>query len=88
SIIRQKTYITRRTKTFSLNYLCDAIIVPGTATMAHLKAQGVRTPVTVVPPGFDFSVLHSEVRQPLPPHIQDWTESADNIPLIVQVGML
>ncbi|WP_274803329.1 glycosyltransferase family 4 protein, partial [Escherichia coli] len=39
-------------------------------------------------PGFDFSVLHSEVRQPLPPHIQDWTESADNIPLIVQVGML
>ncbi|HCN3196675.1 TPA: glycosyltransferase [Escherichia coli] len=34
------------------------------------------------------SVLHRELRQHLPPHIQGWTESAGNIPLIVQVGML
>ncbi|MBF5186292.1 glycosyltransferase family 1 protein, partial [Escherichia coli] len=47
SIVRQKTYITRKTRTFSLNYLCDFIVVPSSAMMAHLMAEGVRTPVTV-----------------------------------------
>ncbi len=88
SIIRQKTYITQKTKTFSLNYLCDAIIVPGTATQKYLKAEGVRTPVTVVPPGFDFLRLRNEAIQPLPSNIQKWLASAENIPIIVQVGML
>ncbi|HCO6567056.1 glycosyltransferase family 4 protein [Escherichia coli] len=88
SIVRQKTYITRKTRTFSLNYLCDAIAVPGTAIMAHLKAEGVRTPITVIPPGFDWPALHNEAMRPLPPHIQAWAASADNVPLIVQVGML
>ncbi|HCS5641692.1 TPA: glycosyltransferase family 4 protein [Escherichia coli] len=88
SIVRQKTYITRKTRTFSLNYLCDAIVVPGSAMMAHLKAEGVRTPVTVIPPGFDWPALYNEAMQPLPPHIQTWVASADKVPLIVQVGML
>ncbi|EFE8233851.1 glycosyltransferase family 4 protein [Escherichia coli] len=88
SIIRQKTYITRRTKTFSLNYLCDVIVVPGTSTLEHLKAEGVRTPVTVIPPGFDFFRLHNDARQTLPLHIQNWLASGKNVPLIVQVGML
>ncbi|MCZ8694516.1 glycosyltransferase family 4 protein [Escherichia albertii] len=88
SIIRQKTYITRKTKTFSLNYLCDAIIVPGTATQKHLKSEGVHTPVTVIPPGFDFLRLRHDATQPLPSNIQCWLAAAENIPLIVQVGML
>lgn len=88
SIVRQKTYITRKTRTFSLNYLCDAIVVPGSSMMAHLKAEGVRTPITVIPPGFDWPALHNEAMRPLPPHIQNWAASADNVPLIVQVGML
>lgn len=88
SIVRQKTYITRKTRTFSLNYLCDAIVVPGSAMMAHLKAEGVRTPVTVIPPGFDWPALHNEAMRPLPLHIRAWAASADNVPLIVQVGML
>lgn len=88
SIIRQKTYITRKTKTFSLNYLCDAIIVPSIATQKHLKSEGVHTPVIVVPPGFDFLRLRNDAIQPLPSNIQSWLASAENVPLIVQVGML
>ncbi|EOQ2163645.1 glycosyltransferase family 4 protein [Escherichia coli] len=88
SIVRQKTYITRKTRTFSLNYLCDFIVVPSSAMMAHLMAEGVRTPVTVIPPGFDWPALHNEAMRPLPLHIHAWAASADNVPLIVQVGML
>ncbi|EPV5817106.1 glycosyltransferase family 4 protein [Escherichia coli] len=87
-IVRQKTYITRKTKTFSLNYLCDAIIVPGTVIRGHLRREGVRTPVTVIPPGFDFLRLRNESMQPLPSHILKWLASAENLPVIVQVGML
>ncbi len=64
-----KTYITRKTRTFSLNYLCDFIVVPSSAMMAHLMAEGVRTPVTVIPPGFDWPALHNEAMRPLPLHI-------------------
>ncbi len=56
--------------------------------MAHLMAEGVRTPVTVIPPGFDWPALHNEAMRPLPLHIHAWAASADNVPLIVQVGML
>ncbi|MCM5321414.1 glycosyltransferase, partial [Escherichia coli] len=58
------------------------------AMMAHLMAEGVRTPVTVIPPGFDWPALHNEAMRPLPLHIHAWAASADNVPLIVQVGML
>ncbi|MDA6574807.1 glycosyltransferase family 1 protein, partial [Escherichia coli] len=78
----------RKTRTFSLNYLCDFIVVPSSAMMAHLMAEGVRTPVTVIPPGFDWPALHNEAMRPLPLHIHAWAASADNVPLIVQVGML
>lgn len=88
SIIRQKTYLTSKTKKLSLNYLCDQVIVPGNAMKKHLIESGIRTRVTVVPPGFDFHQLHEDARSPVPAHIQDWLASVGDVPVIVQIGML
>ncbi|EME0105375.1 glycosyltransferase [Escherichia coli] len=87
-IVRQKTYITKKTKTFSLNYLCKAIIVPSTAMQTYLKSKNVRTPITVVTPGFDFLRLRNDFMQVLPSHILTWLASAEKVPIITQVGML
>lgn len=87
-IIRQKTYLTRKTKNFSLNYFCDEVIVPGTAMRTHLIQGGVRTRVTIVPPGFDFQKLREDSRVPLPPQVQTWLASGEDVPIIVQIGML
>ncbi|MBC6504688.1 glycosyltransferase family 4 protein [Citrobacter freundii] len=87
-IIRQKTYLTKNTGKFSLNNLCDHIIVPGTAMKYYLESAGVNTPVTVIPPGFDFRKMRDESNTPLPAHIQKWLDVDHKKPLIIQVGML
>lgn len=87
-IIRQKTYLTRKTKSFSLNYFCDEVIVPGTSMRKHLIQEGVRTRITIVPPGFYFQKLREDSRVPLPLHVQTWLASGRDVPVIVQVGML
>ncbi|EII8301165.1 glycosyltransferase family 4 protein [Salmonella enterica] len=87
-IIRQKTYLTRKTKSFSLNYFCDEVIVPGTSMRKHLIQEGVRTRITIVPPGFYFQKLREDSRVPLPLHVQTWLASGRDEPVIVQVGML
>ncbi|EDZ4409598.1 glycosyltransferase family 4 protein, partial [Salmonella enterica] len=87
-ILRQKTYLTRKTKSFSLNYFCDEVIVPGTAMRTHLIQEGVRTRITIVPPGFYFQKLREDSCIPLPLHVQNWLASGRDVPVIVQVGML
>ncbi len=87
-IIRQKTYLTRNIKNFSLNYLCDEVIVPGTAMKTQLIQKGCRTRITVVPPGFDFQKLRKDSLLPLPLKVQAWLASGEKIPVIVQIGML
>ncbi|EDQ6089728.1 TPA: glycosyltransferase family 4 protein [Salmonella enterica] len=87
-IIRQKTYLTRKTKSFSLNYFCDEVIVPGTSMRKHLIQEGVRTRITIVPPGFYFQKLREDSRVSLPLHVQTWLASGRDEPVIVQVGML
>lgn len=87
-ILRQKTYLTRKTKSFSLNYFCDEVIVPGTAMRTHLIHEGVRTRITIVPPGFYFQKLCEDSCIPLPLHVQNWLASGRDVPVIVQVGML
>lgn len=87
-IIRQKTYLTRKTKSFSLNYFCDEVIVPGTSMRKHLIQEGVRTRITIVPPGFYFQKLREDSLVPLPLHVQTWLASGRDVPVIVQVGML
>lgn len=87
-ILRQKTYLTRKTKSFSLNYFCDEVIVPGTAMRTHLIQEGVRIRITIVPPGFYFQKLREDSCIPLPLHVQNWLVSGRDVPVIVQVGML
>lgn len=87
-ILRQKTYLTRKTKIFSLNYFCDEVIVPGTAMRTHLIQEGVRTRITIVPPGFYFQKLREDSCIPLLLHVQNWLASGRDVPVIVQVGML
>ncbi|EFC7945891.1 putative hexosyltransferase CapU, partial [Escherichia coli] len=87
-IIRQKTYLTRKTKFFSINHFCDEVIVPGTNMKTHLEQEGCRTRVTVVPPGFDFQELYVDSRNSLPPSVLSWLASRRGCPVIAQVGML
>ncbi|EEH8383402.1 glycosyltransferase [Salmonella enterica subsp. enterica serovar Montevideo] len=87
-IIRQKTYLTSKIRTFSLNHLCDAIVVPGKAMKQSLEQAGCERVIRVIPPGFDFERLHQEYALPLPAHVQHWLNVRDEVPVIVQAGML
>ncbi|MEB7742489.1 glycosyltransferase family 4 protein [Escherichia coli] len=87
-IIRQKTYLTQKTKVFSLNHFCDEVIVPGTSMKAHLIQEGCRTRVTVVPPGFDFQQLYADSQTSLPPKVLSWLTAGKYVPVIAQIGML
>lgn len=87
-VIRQKTYLTRNMKMFSLNWLCDAVAVPGLAMKETLLKAGCRRPVSVVTPGFDFAALRREKMCPLPEHIRLWLKAREAAPVIVQTGML
>lgn len=87
-IIRQKTYMTNKKGFFSLNYLSDHIIVPGNMMKYDLEKAGVKTPVTVIPPGFDFKKMQQDSSIPFPEDIQCWIDSDKDTPVIIQVGML
>ncbi|ELD0488034.1 glycosyltransferase family 4 protein [Escherichia coli] len=87
-VIRQKTYLTKKTNFFSINYFCDEVIVPGTSMKAHMVQNGCRTRITVVPPGFDFHNLYVNSRNSLPPKVLAWLKSGKDIPVIAQIGML
>ncbi|WP_201490653.1 glycosyltransferase, partial [Escherichia coli] len=71
-IIRQKTYLTRKMKMFSLNNLCDAVVVPGAPVRDTLMQAGCRRLIAVVPPGFDFGALRQALAEPVPEHIERW----------------
>lgn len=87
-IIRQKTYLTGKIRTFALNHLCDAIVVPGMAMKQTLEQAGCRRLIRVISPGFDFEWLRQESVLPLPAHVQYWLNARDDVPVIVQAGML
>ncbi|OSL96381.1 UDP-sugar diphosphatase [Escherichia coli T426] len=87
-IIRQKTYLTQKMKFFSLNHLCDEVIVPGTGMKTFLVQKGCRTRVTVVPPGFDFQNLYKDSHTRLPSAVLSWLASGKDMPVIAQIGML
>ncbi|HEC9537434.1 TPA: glycosyltransferase family 4 protein [Salmonella enterica subsp. enterica serovar Poona] len=87
-IIRQKTYLTCKIRTFSLNHLCDAIVVPGRAMKQVLEKAGCQRLIRVISPGFDFERLHQELVLPLPAYVKHWLNARDDVPVIVQAGML
>lgn len=87
-IIRQKAYLAGKVKPFAMNHLCDAVVVPGQAMKLMLELGGVRNPVQVVPPGFDFTALKEGMMTPLPGHIRHWLAENEGAPVILQVGML
>ncbi|EBJ5653950.1 glycosyltransferase [Salmonella enterica] len=87
-IIRQKTYLTRKMKMFSLNHLCDIVVVPGAPMKDALLQAGCRRLVSVVSPGFDFGLLRQEQAEPVPEHIQQWLKARSPAPVIVQTGRL
>lgn len=87
-IIRQKTYLTNKIKVFSLNFLCDTVIVPSFSMQKSLLEAGCKTSIHVVPPGFDFISLLNEQKFPLPEHVKQWMTGRESYPVIVQAGML
>ena len=87
-IIRQKTYMTQNMKMFSLNHMCDVVVVPSEEMRSRLIHEMCRQSVVVVPPGMDFAELRKQSREPLPEHIDAWLKKRAPAPVIVQVGMI
>lgn len=87
-IIRQKTYMTQNMKMFSLNHMCDVVVVPSEEMRSRLIHEMCRQSVVVVPPGMDFAELRKQSREPLPEHIDVWLKKRAPAPVIVQVGMI
>lgn len=87
-IIRQKTYMTRNMKMFSLNHMCDVVVVPSEKMRSRLIHEMCRQPVVVVPPGIDFTELRKLADEALPEHIDVWLKKRTPAPVIVQVGMI
>lgn len=87
-IIRQKTYMTQNMKMFSLNHMCDVVVVPSEEMRSRLIHEMCRQSVVVVPPGMDFAELRRQSREPLPEHIDVWLKKRAPAPVIVQVGMI
>lgn len=88
-VIRQKTYLTGKIKSFSLNYLNDVLIVPAPDIRDQLVQAGCRSEkITVIAPGFNFKLMYRESQGPLPSHIGSWLKLSGSTPVIVQVGML
>lgn len=50
-IIRQKTYLTRKCRMFSLNHLCDAVVVPSPSMREALVNAGCQRLIAVATPG-------------------------------------
>lgn len=87
-IIRQKTYMTQNMKMFSLNHMCDGVVVPSEEMRSRLIHEMCRQPVVVVPPGMDFTELRKLADEALPEHIDVWLKKRTPAPVIVQVGMI
>lgn len=87
-IIRQKTYLTRKRRMFSLNHLCDAVVVPSPSMREALVNAGCQRLIAVATPGFDFAALRRAHSLPVPEHIRQWLEERVPAPVIVQTGML
>ncbi|HDQ7021222.1 TPA: glycosyltransferase family 4 protein [Escherichia coli] len=87
-IIRQKTYLTRKMKMFSLNHMCDVVVVPSWDMRSRLILENCLQSVFVVPPGMDFSVLRRQAGMALPAHIDNWLKSRVPAPVIIQVAMI
>ncbi|HGG4756891.1 TPA: glycosyltransferase family 4 protein [Salmonella enterica subsp. enterica serovar Ball] len=88
-VVRQKTYLTSKVKTFSLNYMNDIVIVPGREIKEKLVRSGcLENKIKIFPPGFNFKKLRSELTLNLPAHIKSWLENSEKYPVIIQVGML
>lgn len=87
-IIRQKTYMTRKVRMFSLNYMCDVVVVPSGDVSSRLLASRCLRPVVVMPPGTDFSALRQQSGEALPAYIDAWLKCREPAPVIVQVAMI
>ncbi|HFF9411125.1 TPA: glycosyltransferase family 4 protein [Escherichia coli] len=87
-IIRQKTYMTQNMKMFSLNHMCDVVVVPSEEMRSRLIHEMCRQSVVVVPPGMDFAELRKQSHEPLPEHIDAWLKKRAPAPVIIQVGMI
>ncbi|ENE7442424.1 glycosyltransferase family 4 protein [Escherichia coli] len=87
-IIRQKTYMTRNMNMFSLNKLCDVVVVPSEEMRSCLIHEKCRQSVVVVPPGMDLAGLRKQADEVLPEHIDVWLKKRTSAPVIVQVSMI
>lgn len=87
-IIRQKTYLTRKMRMFSLNHMCDVVVVPGKDIRERLVSAECLKPVCIVSPGFDFARLREELKMPVPESVRNWLAHTGTDPVIVQTGML
>ncbi|HFG4068900.1 TPA: glycosyltransferase family 4 protein [Escherichia coli] len=87
-IIRQKTYMTRDMKMFSLNYMCDVVVVPFEYMRSCLIHNMCRQNVVVIPPGINFAEIRKQADKALPEHIDAWLKKRAPAPVIVQVGMI
>ncbi|GCV02090.1 LPS -1,7-N-acetylglucosamine transferase Ecf2 [Escherichia coli] len=87
-IIRQKTYLTRKVRMFSLNHMCDVVVVPSGDVGSRLLSRRCLRPVVVVPPGTDFSSLRRQSGEALPANIDAWLKCREPAPVIVQVAMI
>ncbi|EFI9567232.1 glycosyltransferase family 4 protein [Escherichia coli] len=88
AIIRQKTYMTQNMKMFSLNHMCDVVVVPSEEMRSRLIHEMCRQSVVVVPPGMDLAGLRKQADEALPEHIDVWLKKRSTAPVIVQVGMI
>ncbi|HFP1392084.1 TPA: glycosyltransferase [Escherichia coli] len=87
-LIRQKTYVTKKIKTLSINFFCDAVIVPSLSIKQKLEISGCTRKIQVMSPGFDFDdIYHKSTFQP-PLVLNSWLSQCNDIPVILQVGML
>lgn len=87
-IVRQKTYLTTGMKMFSLNNMCDVVVVPSAEMREQLIQANCRQAVAVVPPGTDFVRLRHEAEMALPQHVETWLKERVPAPVIVQTAMI
>ncbi|EPE2610679.1 glycosyltransferase family 4 protein [Escherichia coli] len=87
-ILRQKTYMTRNMKMFSLNHMCDVVMVPSEEMRSCLLHKMCRQSVVVVPLGMNLTALRKQTDEALPEHINAWLKKRTPAPVIVQVGMI
>lgn len=88
AIIRQKRYMTRNTRMFSLNHMSDVVVVPSEDIRSRLIHERCEKPVVVVLPGIDLAGFRRQASEVLPEHINVWLKNRTPAPVVVQVGMI